>query len=148
MSKNLESILEILNAVPDINRGGCGISALTIYRWCKKNGVSVSDHPFVVLCEDEWEVSHNNAACENGKVNEITIPHVVIEIGGELHDSEGIDGGLILSNPYRQDYQLNEAELLSIINMDAWNSMFNRERWKDYIAEELDIDLSDIELFN
>ena len=111
MSTNLdlESVLDVLNNIPAINQGGCGISALAIYRWCKKNGVSVSDNPFVVLCEDEWE--------------------------------------LISRLPYRQDYQLNEDELLSLVNTNAWNSWFNRRQWKDYIAQELNIDLSDVVLF-
>lgn len=149
MSTNLdlESVLGILNDVPAINQGGCGISALAIYRWCKKNGVSVSDNPFVVLCEDEWELEHNNSACESGEVNEITIPHIVIEIGGELTDSEGIEGELISRLPYRQDYQLNEDELLELVNTNSWNSWFNRRQWKDYIAQELSIDLSDVVLF-
>ena len=147
MSTNLESVLDVLNNIPAINQGGCGISALAIYRWCKKNGVSVNDNPFVVLCEDEWELEHNNNACANGEVNDIQIPHIVIEIGGELTDSEGIEGELISRLPYRQDYQLNEDELLSLVNTNAWNSWFNRRQWKDYIAQELNIDLSDVVLF-
>ena len=146
MSNNLHSILNILDNVPALNSGGCGIAALAIYRWSKKNGVDVDSHPFVILCEDEWELRHNNAACENGDLDDITIPHVVIEIGDDLYDSEGNNGKLQRELTYRQDYQLNEDELLGIINTDAWNDMFDRE-WVDYIAEELDVDLSDVVVF-
>ena len=68
---DLQEALACLNSIPNINRGGCGLSALAIYRWCKKNGIEVSDRPFVVLCEDEWELDHNNTACENGNVEDI-----------------------------------------------------------------------------
>lgn len=145
--KNLSDVLCILNNIPFINRGGCGISALALYRWLKKNRVKVSHSPFVVLCEDEYELMHNNAACENGDVDEIIISHVVIEFHGGLYDSEGRNGDMIRSMPFRQDYQLNEGELLAIINTNAWNSLFDRSAWVDYIADNLDIDLSDIEIF-
>ena len=148
---NLESVVKTLDVIPNLNRGGCGISALAIYRWCKENGVEVSDRPFVVLCEDEWELEHNNIACQEGDVDEIWIPHVVIEVDGILWDSTGNEHQhseySLLSYSYRQDYQLSEEELLGIINTDAWNSTFNRNKFTDVIATELDIDLSDVELF-
>lgn len=147
LQSKFESALDCLNSIPNINRGGCGLSALAIYRWCKKHGIEVSDRPFVVLCEDEWELRHNNTACENGDVTEICIPHVVIEIDGELTDSEGTDGSLIEELPYRQDYQLNEDELIALLNTDAWNSSFNRRKYRDIIALGLDIELDDVELF-
>lgn len=144
---DLWDALHCLNSIPYINRGGCGISALAIYRWCKKNGIEVSDRPFVVVCADEWELEHNNSACEAGDVNEIWIPHVTIEIDGELYDSEGLDGDMLTEyRPYRQDYQLNEEELLTIINQPNWNSTFNRRKYRDIIAYGLGIDLSDVSL--
>lgn len=142
-----QNALACLDSIPYINQGGCGLSALAIYRWCKKNGVEVSDRPFVVLCEDEWELNYNNQCVEEGEVNEIGIPHIVIEIDGELTDSEGTNGQLVESLPFRQEYQLSEDELLDLLNNHGWNSMFNRRKYRDIIALGLDVDLSDVDLW-
>jgi hypothetical protein len=149
---DLQSALDCLNSIPHINHGGCGLSALAIYRWCKKNGVEVSDRPFVVLCEDEWELDHNNTACENGDVLEICIPHITIELDGQLWDSTGNeddheDESCFEWLTLRQDYKLNEEELVALCNTDSWNSLFNRDKYRDIIAYGLDIDLSDVKLF-
>lgn len=149
---DLQSALACLNSIPYINQGGCGLSALAIYRWCKKNGIEVSDRPFVVLCEDEYELSHNNSALENGNVEDIWIPHVTVELDGELWDSTGNEddheqGSCFEWLNLRTDYKLNEEELVTILNIDSWNDSFNRRKYRDIIALGLDVDLSDVDLF-
>jgi hypothetical protein len=37
MSKDLIDVMDELNGIPCINRGGCGIAALAMYRWIKLN---------------------------------------------------------------------------------------------------------------
>ena len=149
---DLQEALACLNSIPNINRGGCGLSALAIYRWCKKNGIEVSDRPFVVLCEDEYEVRHNNAALENGDIEEVEIPHVTIELDGELWDSTGSENNHKGESCFdwlklRTDYYLDEEELVATINVDAWNDSFIRRKYRDIITLGLGIDLSDVELF-
>jgi hypothetical protein len=146
---SLEDALNCLNSIPNINRGGCGISALAIYRWCKKNGIEVGDRPFVIIDDDEYGLRYNETACANGEFADLYVPHIVIELNGQLVDSDGTgeQSALISTLTYRQTYQLNEDELLERINTDRWNDMFNRTKYLDIIAYGLDIDLDDVELF-
>ncbi len=140
----LNNVLECLDSIPNINRGGCGISALAVYRWCIKNGIEISDRPFVVLCDDEWDAIHCNDYLENNDLDNAWFSHLAIEIDGELYDSEGaIDGDLWLRCPY----QLSEDELLYAMNeVSGWNSDFRRERNVPIIELGLDIDLSDVDV--
>lgn len=143
---DLSYILDILNDVPNINRGGCGISALAIYRWCKKNNVEVSDRPFIIL-GDEWDIEQNKHHIKNGNINEIWLVHITIEIDGVIYDSKG-DGAISRwDDYYTQDYQLSEDEMLELINNSPWNSEFRRRQWVHHIEEKLAIDLSDVKIF-
>ena len=36
--KTLKQVQKFLSNIPNINRGGCGISALALYRWLENNG--------------------------------------------------------------------------------------------------------------
>jgi hypothetical protein len=151
-SPDLNSILECLDSIPNINRGGCGISALSIYRWCKANDIPVSDRPFVILNEDIEELIANENALANNDIDQVGIPHVVIEIGGALWDSTGSDrkhnqNGLWKELPYRTEHKLSADELLYIINSPGWNGWFSRERSIPIIEYGLDVDLSDVEIW-
>lgn len=146
--KKLTTVLRRLNKIDAINIGGCGISALAIYRWCKKNDIKVDDRPFIFLWRDgyEWESTHNEECLENGELKSVEVPaHVIIELGNGIYDSKG-EAGNDLSFPIQQGYQLNEDELLVIINnIDKWNSFFRRSRAIPTIEQALGINLSDVD---
>ena len=143
--QTLESILECLNNIPYINCGGCGISALAIYRWCKASGIEISDRPFVFLWRDgdEWEVSNNDSLLFEGEIDRVEAPcHIVIELHNEYYDSEGQG---YEQDFIKQEYHLNEQELLNVINRTGeWNSMFRRAKNIGKIEFALGIDLSDV----
>lgn len=146
---SLQSILASLDSIPYLNWGGCGVAALAIYRWCKKNGVEVSDRPFVFLWreDDEWEVQHNDELLENGELDRVEAPaHVAIELFDGLYDSEGCEcSDLLRLLPLYQEYKLNEAELLAVVNnIGEWNSTFSRSKNIGKIELALSIDLSDV----
>ena len=148
IENSLNSILESLDDLPFINSGGCGVSALAIYRWCKAHDVWVSDRPFTFLWRDgnEWEASNNDELLLNGELDRVEAPsHVVIQLfdGGD-YDSTGQRCDCY---PYvvRQEYKLNEQELLNVINRpEEWNSVFQRALLIERIEFSLGIDLSDI----
>lgn len=146
---SLTDALACLRSIPNINRGGCGIAALAIYRWCQKNDVPVSDRPFVIIDNEPESIEANERKCKAGSFASLYVPHIVIEIGGTLVDSEGIgdESDTISRWNYRQQYQLNEQELLERINTDRWNGMFNRTKYTDIIAYGLDVDLDDVDFF-
>lgn len=50
--KNLNDIKNELDCIPAINWGGCGLSALAMYRWLKDNDKLVGDEFFVFLYVD------------------------------------------------------------------------------------------------
>jgi len=140
----LEHALECLDSVPNINRGGCGISALALYRWCLKNGVDVSDRPLVVLCDDEWDAIHCNDYLEGNDLDNAWFAHIAIEIDGQIYDSTGRD---LLDYYTRCDYQLSEDELLYALNkVSGWNSTFKRQKQVPVIEFGLDVDLSDVDV--
>jgi len=146
-SKQLSEILDCLNGIWSINYGGCGISALAIYRWSKQNE-SVSDRPFVFLWRenDEWEAENNDESLENGDLDSVEVPcHIAIELYAGLYDSEGLRDDDCYPFVIRQSYKLNESELLHVINSDGWNSSFNRANFIPQIEHDLGIDLSDVE---
>lgn len=143
------TVLAYLDSIPAINKGGCGISALAIYRWCKANGVPVSDRPFVILCRSKEGAERNDTALNRGDLDAITIPHVVIEVNGTLWDSTGSESqsqGLFQEIPYRTPYHLSEHELLETLNeqYDRWNETFRRKSSIPKIERRLQVDLSDV----
>lgn len=144
----LQDALEYLDSIWSINCGGCGISALAIYRWCKAHDIEVSERPFVFLNDDEWENERNEERLTSGNLDAIIIPnHIAIELDGTLHDSTG-ELDWYPDDWSALDYHLNEAELLAAINTSqprAWNSDFNREKHIPKIVAQLEIDLSDVE---
>ena len=146
---SLGSILDTLNSIPRINSGGCGIAALAIYRWCKANNVPVSDRPFIFLWrdDDEWEARNNDQHLFNGEIDNVEAPsHVAIELADGLYDTEGLEGSRLFQRcTCKQEYKLNEYELLNVINRtEEWNFTFNRSRNIPIIEIALGIDLSDV----
>jgi len=155
MTKNIQSLqslkstLKFLNCVPAINTGGCGISALAIYRWCRANDICVSDRPFTFVWRNgnEWESSNNDELLENGELDLVEVPnHIVIELYKGLYDSNGQQNDNCHPFIVHQEYKLNEKELLAVINRPngGWNSSFRRARQIPEIENKLNIDLSDV----
>lgn len=149
IEERIQSVLECLDSIPFINHGGCGISALAFYRWCKKNGVRVCDRPFVFLWDrhDEWEARHNDELLQNGELDRVEVPsHIVIRLDDGLYDSTGITNYVETGYwPNQQEYDLNEEELLVIINRPSdWNPTFRRSKHIEKIEFGLDVDLSDV----
>jgi len=141
---DLESVLEFLDSIPYINSGGCGISALAIYRWHITRGSFIGDRPFVILPEDEWDLQNNSRVLTSREFKRLSLSHIGIEIDNEVCDSTGeVDRDYFI---FEQPERLNETELLECLNNNSWNSFFNRERAIPIIETELNIDLSDIKI--
>lgn len=141
----LHNALACLDSIPYINDGGCAVSALAIYRWCKDNGIEVNDRPFVILYDDEWDANRGDEIIEAGDFASLPSPHIVIEIDGELYDSTGCANHWLQALPVRATNQLNEDELLQAINYKTfWNDLFDREYSIPKIEFGLSVDLSDV----
>ena len=121
-------VLDILDQIPCINAGGCGISSLAMSRWLKKNcRINVTFYAYDYGCSEIIDVP----------------AHIFIYFDGKFLDSSGE-----VSPQYQNDAcPLSEKYLLILINHHRhhWNSSFNREKYVPYIETLLDIDLSDVE---
>ena len=149
-ARRLKTALSRLDEVDYINAGGCGVSALAIYRWCKANNIQIEDRPFVFLwsSHDERDAERNDILLNEGKLNDVEVPaHVAVRLHDTEFDSEGDNAGESWS--IHQTYLLNEAELLIVINESSgWNSLFRRRVHVPEIEQALGVDLSDVILTN
>jgi hypothetical protein len=141
--QSLSEVLGFLNSIPNINKGGCGVSALALYRWSKQRE-SVSKRPFVFLYreDDALDADKNDSYFFNGDLDSAFVPaHIAVELFDGTYDSSGPD---VLEWGLQQEYKLNESELIQILNKDGWNEWFRREKYIPVIEQELGIDLSDV----
>ena len=137
-------VRNFLNNIDSINCGGCGISALAMYRWLKKHGLTTEQTAFYYLENDEDRHNNNKSYFSNKDVALIAPCHVVL-----YHNDQTIDcNGFKSINSY--DYQLlekSEEFLIKMINnIHSWNCAFRRKENVPKIAKTLGISLSDIKL--
>lgn len=132
------SVREYLDDIPYINSGGCGIAALSMYRWLLKNEKVICYIKFYHRSLEDRDI--NQHRCSNNLF--LRAPaHVTIEYMGKDYDSRGAYTGGMGSY-----YVLaTENELVRSLNYaDNWNDSFERYEWVDVIEEELEINLGDI----
>lgn len=142
--KTLKDVQEFLNNIPFINYGGCGISALSMYRWLQKNN-ELKDTKFVYFyCSyDKKEYLNNKQVLRNGNGKPMGCAHACILHDGKFTDSSGVINNI---SKFKWTQIIDEEEFIkqSVNNVDEWNPTFNRESFLNNIEEELGIDLSDI----
>jgi hypothetical protein len=134
---------ELLDGIPNINFGGCGIAALALVRWRKANGFK--DAEIVYYEDDQYDFQRNERALESGTYDDMIAPvHVLLKIGSRWYDTEGE-----YSPPEDDDYLFHTIPieaLVTTINVAEWNDDFMRGIYTPIISELLHVDLSDIEL--
>lgn len=142
MNPKLYEVLEVLSDVPYINAGGCGISALTIYRWLKDNKKRVRSRCFVTLYRSQEAAQQNRRAVRSNDLQSLKVPtHICIIYNGKIIDSNGF----ATYDSYNRGPDLTESELLFMINYsDNWNETFDRTWGKEIIESKIGIDLSDV----
>lgn len=140
--KSLGEVMDFLSRIPSINSGGCGISALAMFRWLKKHN-SLKNTKFVYFHFSMGELNDNSDALKNGtKLN--APPHcvlmhdyILIDADGEVDEREWGEHSLIIED---------ESKVVDSINSDDWNPSFEREHWVPIIEKKLGIDLSDVDI--
>ena len=141
--KTLKEVQEFLNDIYNINRGGCGISALALYRWLEKNGQLNGNTKFVYL----YHSYNRDEYLNNDKVlREKTGKPLACAHAGLLHKNNYLDSnGKVDISYYTFVHHVNEEDFIlkSINNLSSWNDAFNREHISR-IEKKLGIDLSDI----
>ena len=128
----IKQILSILDDIPNINRGGCGISTLAIYEAMKKytsiTGVKII---FLYLTYQTYAHKHNHSKTEHS-INIPMIPaHICIKLNGEYIDSTGVISERKL-NEYTIKKQIRTKKfLIKSINKGDWNPGFERHYIRD-----------------
>ena len=135
-------VINKLSQIPNINSGGCGISALAMYRLLGKKNIDI-----LFLYRNYEDVSYvNNQNILKGDADSIPSPplHVVLHKKGKYFDSYGEMDERYLSIAYMFRHKCDESFLVDTINNRyKWNLKFNRKYIK-YIERKLKVDLSDI----
>ena len=139
--ETLKEVQKYLNQIDNINTGGCGISALAMYRWLKKND-QLQNTKFV-YCYSSKDVYLNNSNVLRNKSGKASATsHAVLLHDGQFIDSKGIKDISI----YGWVQIIEEEEfIIKTLNDDVseWNSYFDRNNIVK-IEQELGIDLSDV----
>jgi len=130
-------VLKYLRSIPYIHAGGCGISALAIYKWLKKNNKLKRTKPvFIYVFSDDFK--HNLKKFNNRE--DLEAPsHCVL-----LHDDAYIDadGDAYVGEDKHLIYLNNINQLIRAINnRETWNWDFDRDKYIPEIEKKLGIKL-------
>jgi hypothetical protein len=156
---NLNQLIMQLSLIPNINYGGCGISALTMWRWLKANDQLHSDTEVVLLyrnCSDDL-IEYNHAVLQQER-RDIDVPtHIALYHNGIYIDSTSIFGKQVDINRYDRHQHIthhnSEQVLIECINRPSaydgndgprWNLMFSRHHV--HIIDQY-IDLHDVVVY-
>jgi len=146
--KTIKDVQQILCRIPSINYGGCGISALAIARWLRKSELRVSTR--FIFGQRDYKTFKQNAKAQISVNNKpSSASHIGVLIYDYTNNKQMVidcDGTFDITS-YSYANLSDEKFLLKSINeCDQWNQDFDRIPYVQIIAEELDIDLSDVDL--
>ncbi len=133
---DLKDVQTELIKIPDLNQGGCGISALAMYKALKDSDDNIG---FVFMYKKlNAEVFNHNETILGGVSQLPKAPnHVGILYKGELIDSNGKIDLKKYSLIQFVDYKFL---IDAINNSDSWNEVFDRRK-ADLIEEKLGVKL-------
>lgn len=115
--------------IPNINRGGCGIFATTLYKSIKPF------NPRLVVLIRSNPSNYKFILKQQSDFNGLRIPHVVVRVGKYYVDSSGVvfninelcDGECRGYNKVVVPFKKMENEVVQ--NWRKWNSDFNRKKY-------------------
>ena len=144
--KTFEEVRNYLSCIPAINQGGCGVAALAMYKWLRKQ--NEIEHRFkFVLCYggyDEKTYLNNIGVLRNGKGTAIACEHIGIFYNGSYIDCDSdlplYKYGTIQFIDYDEEWFMTNV----LNNKGSWNYMFDRTNISK-IEKDLKIDLKGIE---
>jgi hypothetical protein len=141
--ETFEDVREFLHNITAINAGGCGLSALVMYRWLKKYD-KLPEGTMILFLDNDYYNHENNKECLSNKQGTLKAPsHIVISLKEQYIDCANVQYNV----RQRYSYILEVAEdyLVNCLNnIDTWNCMFDRNKAMKEIESELHIDLSDV----
>jgi hypothetical protein len=141
----LNQVRRFLDNFEYINYGGCGIAALSMYRWLKKNNMLKGNECFIFLYQaNDFYYNTNERFFKGLSKNIVSCTHVVLKIDDEYYDTTGKTRTMFLWRYLSQHDNIPEDNLIIALNNDCWNYLFDRKLYVPIIEKVLGIDLSDI----
>ena len=116
-----------LARIPDIHRGGCGISALAMYKWLKENKKLSKNFKFYFFYTwmNDGDYKHNNRVLRNETDSQLQVPsHIGIYHRGRIIDCTPHVREYTLSHPVELEHL--DAVVKMINEPYEWNPSFNR----------------------
>jgi hypothetical protein len=152
--KSFRNFLKVLDSITSINAGGCGVSALMMYRWLKKFGLLENDTRFVFLYSPySGEYKKTNDAYFDGNSRRVLpCAHVVLYHGGKYYDSRGIIDKEAIEDSKKNfgfhEFSDEKTMLKAINQVDHWNPAFNRTLGLKTLKEHINLRVFDIKTYN
>jgi hypothetical protein len=142
LEAQFQAVQDFLDEVPNINRGGCGVSVYAMFLWLQKNNMLTDDTKIIFLHHSysTKDFETNQSFYLQGVGNPVAPEHVVLMRNGVILDSSGV---YIESNNYSYSLTVSldkiEDFLVYSLNDDNWNSMFERPCVIPMLEKELGI---------
>lgn len=144
--KTIFDVCKFLDRIENINCGGCGIAALAMYRWLKKNNLLCGDEKFVYLYSFRSEyLFYENQKYFCGESKKMfPASHIGLFHNNRIYDSEGS----VNKNGYLHSHETSVEKVLvkSLKNHTHWNDEFKRNDNINIISKTLDINLNDVKI--
>jgi len=142
---NFEDVRDFLSEIPNINRGGCGISSLAMFLWLKKNkklkkGTRVA---YFYDGSSSFEFKSNKSYIKGESKKAVSCTHAAITFDKEMFfDCENmLDISLYEKKTIIPFRKTEEFLLNSLKDLDDWNFMFNRAKYLPMIERVLKIEI-------
>jgi hypothetical protein len=139
--KSLQEVQDFLRDLPFVNQGGCGLSALAMYRWLKKHGMAGRKTCFYLL-NDTASLHRNNKKYLSNKGGQpCACGHAVLHYKGRYYDCHGEYD----IKKYKYRLKIDERFMVEALNnLSSWNSDFPRDLLQPRIEKKLGISLADV----
>lgn len=119
-----ETLRRFLEKIPNINYGGCGISALALFDHAEAAGLK----PRIVFGYSPWDGGYdeNQEYKRGNRQHAESAAHIFIHFGGKDHDS---DGEYERNDHWTFDDEITRDHLVDAIRHGSWNCSFEREKY-------------------
>jgi len=144
---SFDDVRNFLNDIPNINCGGCGIAALSMFLWTKEHEAEFIDDFKLIYKYTAWSLDayEDNVAYFQGKrPYPNSCGHALIKHKNIIQDTS--DTGYDCSYFFTSHESVIDAPdiedfLRKSINHGSWNRFFNRKKYVPYIEKNLKINL-------
>lgn len=134
MNKEFKKVMTSLSKIPNINHGGCGLSALALFDTAKIEGMKPKIIYLYTWSQDSCY--RKNQKFKEGKSKTAdSCSHIVIKLDGKYYDSDGKIKKREIDSYTTEDRVTRKHLIASINNVGVWNELFDRKKWASDIEK-------------